>query len=469
LHTKTLLALLLSTCIGLPAARALPGEQAVRPNGQPQAQTDRSHKCGLGAAFHAGRRAALLAKLGEGVVLVRGMPPTRDYSPFRQDKTFWYLTGVESPDAALLMDAKSGKQVLFLPKQNKFAEIWEGEIWDTGDAWLKEVTGFEDVRPIGDLVTVLKELTLSQKVAWISTEPHVELAGCADRAEPYDHRVATDPLDGRTSREKALREKLEKDLHLEVRDLSKVLNEMRRVKTPEEIDALRRAAHAGAAAMAEAMRSTRPGIGEWQIDALMTFIQRREGADGPAYQAIVGSGPNSLVLHYSACSRVMNAGEVLLVDYAPEFDHYTSDITRSWPVDGKLTPRMEEIYDAVFAAQQAGIAAVKPGKTIGDVEKACRDVLESRGLLKLMPHGTCHYVGMEVHDVGDSRKPFEPGVVFTVEPGVYEPATGIGVRIEDVVAVTSDGCEVLSAGVPKDKKGVLELCGAEGILDREGK
>ena len=431
--------------------------------------TDRTRKCGLGAAFHAGRRAALRAKLGEGLVLVRGLPPTRDYAPFRQDKTFWYLTGVESPDAALLMDAKSGEEILFLPKRNTGTEAWDGEFWDTSDEWVKEVTGFASPRPIGELPAVLKEKLASQTVVWTYSRPHVELAGCHDRARPYDDQVERDPFDGRISREKALAERLRTDFGAEVKDMKDILDELRRVKTPEEVDAIRRASKAGAVAMAEAIRSTRPGLGEWDIDALMTFVHRREGADGPAYQAIVGSGPNALTLHYSASARVMNAGEMLLIDYAPELDHYTSDITRSWPIDGKPTPRMEEIYRAVLAAQEAGIAAVKPGKTMQDVTQACREVLKQRGMERLMPHGACHYVGLEVHDVGKGNAPLEPGVVFTVEPGVYEPETGIGVRIEDVVVVTADGCEVLSAGVPKALDEVLRLHAEEGLLDRGAK
>jgi len=155
-----------------------------------------------------------------------------------------------------------------------------------------------------------------------------------------------------------------------------------------------------------------------------------------------------------------------LLDYAPEFDKYVSDITRSWPVDGRWTPRMIELYDAVLAAQEAGIAAVRPGRTMRDIEAACRKVLAERGVLELLPHGTCHYVGMEVHDVGDGAKPLEPGVVFTIEPGVYEAATGIGIRIEDVVLVTADGCEVLSHAVPKDRASLTKLQAEEGILDR---
>lgn len=427
---------------------------------------DRAHVCGLGSAFHAGRRAALLANLEGGIVLVRGLPAPREYVPFRQDKTFWYLTGVESPDAALVLDVKSKKQILFLPKPNAIAELWNGERWDTGDPWVKETTGFEDIRAIDDLLPVLKEMTAETKVVWISMEPHVAMSSSSDQAAGYDADVEKDPLDGRTSREKALKANLEKQFGVEVRDLQKTLSEMRRVKTPEEIDALRNAARAGAVAMVEAMRSTRPGLGEWDLESLMTYVQRREGADGPAYEAIVGSGPNSLSLHYSACTRTMKAGDVLLIDYAPEYHHYTSDITRSWPVDGKFTGRMAEIYDVVLEAQQAGIAAVKAGASLMTIETACRKVLKAHDMSKLMPHGAGHYVGMEVHDVGSYSKALEPGVVITVEPGVYDKESGIGIRIEDVVLVTADGCEVLSAGVPKDRKTIEELVASEGMLDR---
>jgi Xaa-Pro aminopeptidase len=428
-------------------------------------ESDRARKCGLGAAFHAGRRAALLSKVESGIVLVRGLPAPREYRPFTQDKTFWYLTGIESPNAALVMDAKSKKEILFLPKADKRDEMWNGERWDTGDPWVKDLSGFQDIRPVGDLLAVLKEMTASEKNVWISMEPYMPMSGCADQASEYDKKIENDPLDGRLSREKALKATLKKELGVDAQDLGKFLDEMRRVKAPEEIAALRDASRAGAAAMAEAMRSTRPGLGEWDLDSVMTFVQRLEGADGPAYEPIVGSGRNSLSLHYSANSRTMQSGDVLLIDYAPEYDHYTSDITRSWPVDGKFSGRIAEIYDAVLEAQLAGIASVKPGATLMTMDQACRKVLKAHDMGNLMPHGAGHYVGLEVHDVGGFMKPFEPGVVITVEPGVYDEKSGVGVRIEDVVLVTADGCEVLSSGVPKDRKSIEALIESPGILD----
>jgi Xaa-Pro aminopeptidase len=251
--------------------------------------------------------------------------------------------------------------------------------------------------------------------------------------------------------------------------VNETLVDMRRVKTTEEIAAMRRAAHIGSLAHIEAMRSSRPGLGEWELDALMTFVQVREGAYGKAYEAIVGSAGNACVLHYTDNARRMGPGEVVLIDYGPEVDHYTTDITRSWAVDGKFSKRAAELYDTVLAAQKAGIAAAKPGVTLRDVDQACTAVLKEHGLVELRKHGACHFIGMEVHDPGDYRKPVEPGVAFTIEPGLYDTEAGIGIRIEDVVVITADGCEVISALAPKERADLEKLVGEEGVLDRMGK
>lgn len=424
--------------------------------------------CGLGAEFHSGRRAALLEEIDEGIVLLRGLPETRGYTPFYQDKVFWYLTGVESPDAALLLDAQSGRQILFLPKIPQWRETWEGERWDVDDAWVPRITGIGEVRSSKELLAVLGKLTAEQKTVWISHHPSVGLAGCYDRALPYDRHQKRDPLDGRLSREKALAAQLEERLGVKVRDCAPIINSLRRVKTAEEGAAMRRCASVGAAAMKEAMRSTRPGLGEWELDAVMSFVFRLAGAAGPAYHAIVGSGPNSLVLHYSDSSRRMADGEVVLIDYAPDLDHYTMDITRTWPVNGHFSPRQAEIYDVVRAALEAGIAAARPGAKISDVETACQGVLQGSGFGHLVRHASCHHVGLEVHDVGRTSGTLEPGVAFAIEPGLYEPETGIGVRIEEVVLITPEGCEVLSAEVPRSREEIEALIAEEGILDRIG-
>ncbi len=464
--TPASLTVLLSAALFLAPARA--GETKPQELKSLEFAGDGKPVCGLGAAFHSGRRAALRKVLGEGVVVVRGLPDTRDYAKFSQDKTFWYLTGVESPGASLLMDCKSGREILLLPDPSKYGEAWEGEIWDAGDAWVKPLTGFAEVAPTRDFEKLAGELLKATPKAWVSMHPNLGLSGCYDRATPYDQRIAKDPFDGRKNREQALKDTLATKFGVEVKDMREQLNELRRVKTPEEIAACERASRSGAVAMVEAMRSTRPGLGEWEIDSLMTWIHRTEGASGASYQPICGSGPNSLVLHYSASNRRMLDGDILLVDYGPEVDHYICDITRTWPVNGKFSQRQAELYDAVYAAQQAGIAAAKPGVKMRDVNAACDKVLKDRGLGGFIRHGTCHYVGMEVHDVGAQDKPLEPGVVITIEPGVYEEETSIGIRIEDVVLITTDGCRVLTAGAPRARAEIEALIASEGVLDRIG-
>src|SRR5262245_9617152 len=362
--------------------------------------------CGLGKEFHAGRRAELMKRAGDELMVFRGLAGPRENLAFRQDKNFWYLTGVESPNAALVLDGKSKKEILFLPQQNLGQEGWDGELWDSKDGWVKELTGFEDVRSNDELVPTLEKLLDGRKKIGTNLGASIVLAGSADAAGPFDRDQENDALDGRTSREKALAKKLEEKLGVTVFDVNPTLVDMRLVKTREEIDAMKRAARAGALAHIEAMRSTRPGIGEWELDGLMSFVQIREGAFGKAYEAIVGSGANACVLHYTANDRRMQAGEVLLIDYGPEVDHYTTDITRSWPVDGKFSKRAAELYDAVLEAQKAGIAACKPGATIKDVSKACGDVLKERGFSKLVRQRPCHYNGPEVHDPGHYDTPF---------------------------------------------------------------
>ncbi|MCA8980194.1 MAG: aminopeptidase P family protein [Planctomycetes bacterium] len=423
-------------------------------------------RCGLGADFHAGRRAALGEKLGnEGVLVLRGMHETRDYTRFHQDKTFWYLTGVESPDAAFAMDFETGRQVLFLPPHDERYEVWNGERWDAGDRWVTPLTGVDEIRSVDDMEAVLDEMIDDGDRVWISYHPWVTLSGGYDRAQPADNAQARDPFDGRPNREKQLKTKLEERYGAAVKNCAREIIELRLVKTEEELDALRRASVAGALAMNEAVRSTRSGLGEWELDSLMAWVQRRNGAAGSAYHPIVGSGANSLTLHYQANDRRMQDGDILLIDYGPEIDHYVTDITRTWPVNGNFTDRQAELYDAVLAAQLAGIEAAKPGATIGSVTGAANGVLVERGFSSLIRHGVCHWVGMEVHDPGDYATVLSPGMVFTIEPGLYEPATDIGIRIEDVVVITEDGCEVITSDAPKSREDMERLVAEEGILD----
>jgi Xaa-Pro aminopeptidase len=423
-------------------------------------------RCGLGKEFHAGRRQALRTELASGILVLRGLPPTRTNTRFSQDKTFWYFTGVESPDAALVVDLASGREILFLPQKNRGGESWEGEQWDVGDEWVSELCGIAELRRTRELESTLAELIpAAGNVVWTSLAPHITLAGSYDRAGPYDRRIAGDVFDGRDTREKAFAAHLRAKFQAEVKDITGVANKLRRVKTPAELGAMQRAATAGALAMIEAMRSTRVGLLESDLEAVLDLVHRRHGAAGPAYQAIVGSGANSLVLHYTHNRKQLGDGEVVLIDYAPEVDHYVCDITRTWPVSGKFSARQAELYDAVLAAQEAGIRRAGPDVGIADVERACSSELQRRGFAHLVRHGACHLIGMEVHDPGMVRGKLAPGVAFTIEPGLYEEETGIGIRIEDVVVITESGCAVISCAVPKTRDAIEALIAEPGVLE----
>jgi len=425
---------------------------------------------GLGKAFHGGRRAELMERVGEELMVFRGLGEVRENFAFRQDKTFWYLTGIESPNVALVLDGKTGAEILFLPERTRrlrMMEGWEGEKWDASDEWVSELTGFEDVRAESELLATIEELLDGRERIGVSLHPTIVLGGSYDQAERQLDQQRMDPLDGRPSRGGALARSLAERFEVEPFDVAPTLNEMRRVKTPEEIAALKRAAEAGARAMTEAIRSTRPGIGEWDLDALMRFTQIREGAAGRAYNAIVGAGKNACILHYSANGTQIEDGDVVLIDFGPEVDHYTTDITRAWPANGTFSERQREIYTAVLAAQKAGIEAARPGVTMNQISVICAQVMAEHGFgREWMRHGACHYVGMAVHDPGNGNAPAEPGVVFTIEPGLYDEENGIGVRIEDVVVITEEGCEVITSLVPKELEAIEALVRSEGVLDR---
>ena len=231
------------------------------------------------------------------------------------------------------------------------------------------------------------------------------------------------------------------------------------MKTAEEVVALREACRISGLALVQAMRETRPGAGEWVLDAAASRVHRLAGAGGPAYFPIVGSGPNSCVLPYYRNTRRMAGGEVVLMDYGCEWNHYAADITRTWPVSGKFSARQRFVYQAVLEAQQAAIDVVKPGVTFTEMNRAATRVLADKGLVGAIRHGANHFIGLATHDVGGAG-PLPAGAVFTVEPGAYLEREAMGVRIEDVVLVTEDGFEILSAGCPKTIDEIEDLVGA---------
>ena len=246
-----------------------------------------------------------------------------------------------------------------------------------------------------------------------------------------------------------LRRIRERNPHLRTLPLSRLIDSLRVVKDSTEIATIQKATDITGQALVETIRRIKPGMNEYEVEALIEYGFHSRGSQRRGFPSIVGSGPNTTVLHYNANRRVIAPGELVLMDVGAELDYYCADITRTVPADGRFTTRQLEIYNIVLAASRAAFEAVKPGVTLRDVHKAASDVIEKAGYGKYFIHYTSHYMGMDVHDVGDRDQRLVPGMVFTVEPGIYIPEEKIGIRIEDDVLVTAEGCRVLSESIPR--------------------
>lgn len=398
------------------------------------------------------RRAALSARLGKGYALVFGQPLSDVLQP-PQEGHFLYLTGVDDPDALLLLAGaeappfplpkgagtiEAREAILLLEAGDAFARFY-GQRWRAG-AEAERALGIEAARPAPRGGEALgKELA-----ARLPEGARLHLPAYAGR----------DLASIREVRDAAMKTLRAMRPDVTYADLHPALMLMRAVKEPGEIDAMRRAVDATLGAFRDALPEIRPGSTEAAVDGALLAGVRRRGAL-PAYTFVVGSGPRSTIPHYFRNDAPLAAGDLLVIDAGGSVERYASDITRTFPVGGRFTPRQREVYDAVLRAQLAGIAAVKPSTTLQQVDAAARGVLKEAGLDRYFIHATCHHVGLDVHDPGPPL--LARGMVITVEPGVYIPEEGLGVRIEDMVLVTDDGAEVLSNAFPKDAAGIERL------------
>jgi Xaa-Pro aminopeptidase len=415
-------------------------------------------------SYFAARREKVMQKIGGCIAVLPGAIETRAYEPFRQDNNFYYLTGVETPGAYLLLDAARQRSVLFLPARNVNREQWEGPRLFPGDE-AKAATGMDDVLDISRLEAELQKCKPGLKHIYVPLAPEEVAATSRDRAAEYDSARERNVWDGVRSRPKALAQALRQKLGASaaIADLTPILDSMRCIKDEQEIGRMREAARIGALGMKEAIRDAGPGRFEYQVAAAATFVFRWNGAAGPAYFPIVGSGPNSCFLHYSADTRRMESGDIVVMDYGAEYRYYDSDITRSFPVSGRFSEEQSRLYEVVMEAERAAIGKVKPGASFADLNAAAHAVAERHGYGRYWQHGVSHFVGMSVHDVGAATR-FEPGMVITVEPGLYLSEKNLGIRIEDTVLITRDGCEVLTLDVPKERAEIEKLMAEKGLV-----
>jgi len=399
------------------------------------------------------RRKALASKLGTGVALVLGAQRPEAYTRFRQDNTLFYLTGLEVPDALLWINGGDGRSTLFLPDGSEVTD--EGAHLVPNEAAIA-LTGLDNV-------TGMKWLYLSLASAkpdsvHVMATPEETGAVSRDGAHSAEASRFNSAWDSRLTRHAAFIGQLrDRFPTVPVRDLSPILDEMRWVKDDEEMRALREAGRIGAEGLVEAIKASRPGITEYELGAVARYVFARRGAQGEAYFPVVASGPHSVYTHYSDNRRLIEPNDLIVMDYGPDFQYETVDITRTWPVSGRFDAEQQRYYQTVLEAHRAMIEAVRPGVTPAQLRAIARTVYEQHGMATRFPGGVGHFVGMSTHDPGPGDRPFLPGVVFNVEPMIGVPEKGWHFRLEDTVLVTGDGHEVLTAGVPVDLEGLYRL------------
>jgi Xaa-Pro aminopeptidase len=384
---------------------------------------------------------------------------------FRQDNDFFYLSGNEDLNAALVLDAASCEAWLFLVRQTEREASRDGWNWlyEEGAA---ERWGFVEIRPLDYLQEFLARRRVSgTQVVYTRLSERDEMDGGRADTAIFTARRMANPWGAQPS-EDAWRAQAFRERHpyYELRDLSPLLDRLRMIKRPREIEALRRNGRVSAAAVQASIEATAPGRFEYELEAIATYTMIAGGAEHAAYPAIVGSGPNVTVWHYNDNGRRLEAGDLVVMDYGASFGYQTMDITRTWPVSGRFTELQERAYRATLEAQKAVIAAMKPGVSRQETHDIAQRIVERWGFDARYAHGAGHFVGMGVHDVGDYSLPLEVGMVIAVEPIIEMPEENLHVRIEDTVLITPEGAEVLSAGVPKELDEVLALVGraAEG-------
>jgi len=381
------------------------------------------------------RREALMASLDGRVAVLYGAESHGGGTTeelFVQESNFYYLTGVSEPGAALILapGEKAYKEILYLQPRDPDVENWNGRRAPLGEA-LEKATGFPEVRRIGrlggDLTAMLQR---SRKAAFLGpiVSATAPVPPALDVLQKALSRVPGSSLD----------------------NMADLVPEMRRVKTDYEIERIQKAVDVTGKGLVAAMQAVEPGLQEFQLQSIVDHTYEMEGAQFLGFSTILAWGPNATVLHYTKNDQVIADSGLVLIDTGAAWEHYSADVTRTFPVSGKFSEREKELYELVLRASDAAIKKVQVGAyNYDDVHLTAKAILDEAGYGEYFIHSTGHFLGLDVHDAGNYDLPYKPGVVVTVEPGIYIPEEGIGIRIEDVVLVTKDGPVVLSRNIPR--------------------
>jgi Xaa-Pro aminopeptidase len=438
--------------------------------GSPQPTQAQERRDREANSVYAARRAKLAAQVDAPILLwgFTGREESAQAYIFRQEDNFYYLTGHNEEGAGLiLLPAARGNRgttweapedMLFLPPKNPTKEKWNGPRMSPSDPGIQARSGFASVLPYSEMRATLERLA--------------KLYPALCTILPYEKE------NGGYPHEKAVVDWIHSSVpQTKLKDIRSNIGELRQIKSPGEIAFLRQAIELSLDAHLAAMRMMRPGLHEYEIAAKMVEIHAMGGSEAEGYAPIVGAGPNSTVLHYDKLARTIEDGDIVVLDVGAQYSGYSADITRTLPANGKFTPRQREIYEIVLGAQNAALAAIKPGmdycqKGAKSVYKISYDYINSHGkdlhgksLGQYFIHGLGHHIGLDVHDPGEYCEPLEPGMVITVEPGIYIPEENIGVRIEDDILITDTGSKFLSERLPRDPAEIERIM-AEAAAER---
>ena len=398
------------------------------------------------------RRTKLFEKIPDGVAVIFAAKAQFYPVKFRQSPDFYYLTGIEEPGAVLVMIGANKSSILFVPRRSEPQIRAEGPgIWQLDKK--EEIYGLTRVQPIEEFLPMLQFFGQRGKHLYMVMGSQGNVQNARDELDFYESlEMSQSIFGGVTESKKAIGVVQQMLPQLTLQPLNPFLDEMRWVKTPYEIELIKKSSEIGAEGVKEAKKGTRPGMYEYELEAAARYVYVKRGARGDAFRPIVASGPNTVILHYSTNNRQMMDGEVVYMDYGADYGYYTSDVTRTWPVNGRFTPEQEKMYRCILEARDAIIAAMKPGVTLNQLRDVAEEVYKKHGYekeFKAVGRYIGHTIGISTHDVEPDRsRPLVAGVVYNVEPLLEIPEKKIHMRLEDTVLVTPTGAVNMTAGAP---------------------
>jgi len=385
----------------------------------------------IGAETFKARRLALMDSLKEGTAVLYSRGESTE-TGYRSDGDFWYLTGVDEKDAVLMLSpGERYREVIFLPTRDIESERWAGWQPALTDS-LKVAWQVDDIRRLPSLGYRVTDCMQHSPILNLISRPVTPDTPLPADLELYNKVSSRVP-------------------GVSIKNSSHLIKSMRVIKSDEEVAAIEKAIEITHQGIGDVIAAMTPGITEYQLEAILETSFKDNDAQYMGFPAIIAAGGNSHFLHYQKRHDTLKAGQLLLMDVGAEWDRYSADITRTVPVDGQFTPEQAAIYDLVLKAQQAAIDLMKPGVTYYDVDEAARSVFREAGYIDSYWHTTGHHLGLSVHDPADYAAPLKPGMIITVEPGLYLPEMQFGIRIEDDVLITEKGSRVLSSNIPKER------------------